>query len=56
MDAAKEAAKTMQLGGGIGYDFSTLRPHGALIKSLDSRSSGPLSFMAIFDSVCHRIA
>ena len=56
MDAAKEAARTMQLGGGIGYDFSTLRPHGALIKSLDSRSSGPLSFMAIFDSVCHTIA
>jgi len=56
MDAAKDAARTMQLGGGIGYDFSTLRPHGALIKSLDSRSSGPLSFMAIFDSVCHTIA
>lgn len=56
MDAAKEAARTMQLGGGIGYDFSTLRPHGALIKSLDSRSSGPLSFMGIFDSVCHTIA
>lgn len=56
MDAAKDAAKTMQLGGGIGYDFSTLRPHGALIKSLDSRSSGPLSFMKIFDSVCHTIA
>ena len=56
MDAAKEAALTMQLGGGIGYDFSTLRPHGALIKSLDSRSSGPLSFMQIFDSVCHTIA
>ncbi len=56
MDAAKEAARTMQLGGGIGYDFSTLRPHGALIKSLDSRSSGPLSFMAIFDSVCQTIA
>jgi ribonucleoside-diphosphate reductase alpha chain len=56
MDAAKEAARTMQLGGGIGYDFSTLRPHGALIKSLDSRSSGPLSFMQIFDSVCHTIA
>jgi ribonucleoside-diphosphate reductase alpha chain len=56
MNAAKEAARTMQLGGGIGYDFSTLRPHGALIKSLDSRSSGPLSFMGIFDSVCHTIA
>ena len=47
MLAAQEAAKTMQLGGGIGYDFSTLRPSGALIKGLDSRSSGPLSFMGI---------
>jgi len=56
MDAAKQAAKTMQLGGGIGYDFSTLRPRGDLIKSLDSRSSGPLSFMGIFDAVCQTIA
>ena len=56
MDAAKNAARTMQLGGGIGYDFSTLRPHGALITSLESRSSGPLSFMGIFDSVCKTIA
>ena len=56
MLAAQEAAKTMQLGGGIGYDFSTLRPHGALIKGLDSRSSGPLSFMGIFDAVCKTIS
>jgi ribonucleoside-diphosphate reductase alpha chain len=56
MKAATEAAKTMQLGGGIGYDFSTLRPHGALIKSLDSRSSGPLSFMGIFDALCKTIS
>ena len=56
MDAAKQAAKTMQLGGGIGYDFSTLRPRGDLIKSLDSKSSGPLSFMGIFDAVCQTIA
>ena len=56
MDAAKNAARTMQLGGGIGYDFSTLRPHGALIRSLESRSSGPLSFMGIFDSICKTIA
>ena len=56
MNAARDAAKTMQLGGGIGYDFSTLRPHGALIRSLESRSSGPLSFMGIFDSVCKTIA
>jgi ribonucleoside-diphosphate reductase alpha chain len=56
MDAAKNAAKTMQMGGGIGYDFSTLRPRGTLIKSLDSKSSGPMSFMGIFDSICKTIA
>jgi ribonucleoside-diphosphate reductase alpha chain len=56
MLAAQEAAKTMQLGGGIGYDFSTLRPSGALIKGLESRSSGPLSFMGIFDAVCKTIS
>ena len=56
MSAAHNAAKTMQMGGGIGYDFSTLRPRGALIKSLDSRSSGPMSFMGIFDAVCKTIA
>tara|TARA_B110000259_G_scaffold187794_1_gene243371 strand:- start:1884 stop:3641 length:1758 start_codon:yes stop_codon:yes gene_type:complete len=56
MAAAGEAARTMQLGGGIGYDFSTLRPHGALIRSLDSKSSGPMSFMGIFDAVCKTIA
>lgn len=56
MRAAKEAARTMQLGGGIGYDFSTLRPRGAMIRSLDSRSSGPLSFMGIFDAICKTIS
>ena len=56
MAAATNAAKTMQMGGGIGYDFSTLRPRGALIKSLDSKSSGPISFMGIFDSVCRTIS
>lgn len=54
--ASGEAAKTMQLGGGIGYDFSTLRPHGSLIRSLESRSSGPLSFMQVFDAWCKTIA
>lgn len=56
MDVAKEAAHTMRLGGGIGYDFSTLRPHGDLIVSLDSKASGPVSFMGIFDQICHTIS
>jgi len=56
MDKAKEAALTMKLGGGIGYDFSTLRPNGANIVSLDSSASGPLSFMDVFDSVCGTVS
>lgn len=52
MDRAKEAAATMRMGGGIGYDFSTLRPRGDLITKLQSQSSGPVSFMHIFDAVC----
>jgi ribonucleoside-diphosphate reductase alpha chain len=52
MARAREAAITMRQGGGIGYDFSTLRPRGALIRKLGSRSSGPVSFMDIFDAVC----
>ena len=56
MARAGEAAETMRRGGGIGYDFSTLRPRGDLIKSLDSKSSGPVSFMGIFDAVCQTIA
>lgn len=52
MQRAVEAATTMRMGGGIGYDFSTLRPKGDLIVKLQSRSSGPISFMEIFDAVC----
>ena len=52
MARATEAAMTMRMGGGIGYDFSTLRPRGALIKKLMSHSSGPVAFMDIYNSVC----
>lgn len=56
MGVARDAALTMQLGGGVGYDFSTIRPRGDKIKSLDSSASGPVSFMSIFDAVCGTIA
>lgn len=56
MDRAKEAALTMKLGGGIGYDFSTLRPSGSNIRTLDSASSGPISFMEIYDRVCNTVS
>ena len=56
MQRATEAAATMRMGGGIGYDFSTLRPSGDLIKSLESSASGPVPFMGIYNSVCITIA
>jgi ribonucleoside-diphosphate reductase alpha chain len=56
MDALKEAATTMRMGGGIGYDFSTLRPRGDRIVSLDSVSSGPVAFMDIFNALCGTIS
>ncbi len=54
-DALKEAALTMQQGGGIGYDFSTLRPKGAEVKGVAADASGPLSFMDVWDSMCRTI-
>ena len=56
MDTVKDAGRTMRKGGGYGYDFSTLRPAGAMIKSLNSVSSGPIAFMNIFDSTCQTIS
>ena len=51
MERASQAALTMRLGGGIGYDFSSLRPKGWLIKKLQSNSSGPVSFMDIYNAI-----
>lgn len=55
-DASAESLRTMQMGGGIGFDFSTLRPRGDLIRKLGSRASGPVSFMGVFDAGCQAIA
>ena len=54
-DMLKEAALTMQQGGGIGYDFSTIRPKGADVKGVAADASGPLSFMDVWDSMCRTI-
>ena len=51
----KEAALTMQQGGGIGYDFSTIRPKGADVIGVAADASGPLSFMDVWDSMCRTI-
>ena len=51
-DALKEGAITMQQGGGVGYDFSTLRPFGLPARSVGGIASGPVSFMRIWDSMC----
>ncbi|UWQ99104.1 adenosylcobalamin-dependent ribonucleoside-diphosphate reductase [Rhodobacteraceae bacterium S2214] len=54
-DMLKEAALTMQQGGGIGYDFSTIRPKGALVEGVAADASGPLSFMDVWDAMCRTI-
>ncbi|MCR9221717.1 MAG: adenosylcobalamin-dependent ribonucleoside-diphosphate reductase [Alphaproteobacteria bacterium] len=54
-DALKEAALTLQQGGGIGYDFSTLRPRGAPVAGVGSDASGPISFMEVWDAMCRTI-
>ena len=54
-DMLKEAALTMQQGGGIGYDFSTLRPKGATVHGVAADASGPLSFMDVWDAMCRTI-
>ncbi len=54
-EALKEAALTMQQGGGIGYDFSTLRPKGAPVRGVAADASGPVSFMDLWDAMCRTI-
>jgi ribonucleoside-diphosphate reductase alpha chain len=54
-DGLREAALTMQQGGGIGYDFSTIRPRGAEVKGVAADASGPLSFMDVWDAMCRTI-
>jgi len=51
----REAALTMQQGGGIGYDFSTLRPKGAVVHGVGADASGPISFMDVWDAMCRTI-
>ena len=54
-DELKHAALAMQQGGGIGQDFSTIRPKGAKVKSIGADASGPVSFMAVWDAMCQTI-
>ena len=54
-EALRQSMLTLKAGGGVGYDFSAIRPKGALVRAVMAEASGPISFMRVFDRACETI-